>query len=53
MASELRYKGDPEVVDVVGRKQVARWLLSQSTVLATDEVDAIYVVARRRSTWVS
>jgi hypothetical protein len=53
MADELNIKGLTEGVHVVGRKRIARWLLNQSHTLAPDEVNAIYAVASRRSTWVS
>jgi hypothetical protein len=53
MASDLRIKNPAEGVSVIGRKRIVRWLLSQPHTLTTEEVDAIYSVARRRSTWVS
>ena len=52
MASELRIKGSSDGVNVVGRKRIAKWLTDQPTTLTRDAVDAIYAVARRRSTWV-
>jgi hypothetical protein len=51
MASELKIKALPEDVRVVGRKRVSRWLLSQHQKFTPDEVEAIYSVARNRSTW--
>jgi hypothetical protein len=52
MASDLRIKGSPEGVNVVGRKRIFKWLAGQTPTLTRDAVDAIYAVARRRSTWV-
>jgi len=52
MANELKIKGLTEGVHVVGRKQITRWLLNQRQTLLPEEVDAIYAIARRRSTWV-
>jgi hypothetical protein len=52
MANELKIKGLTEGVHVVGRKQITRWLLNQRQTLLPEEVDAIYAMARRRSTWV-
>jgi hypothetical protein len=52
MASDLRIKGTPQDVTVVGRKRISKWLAGQTPTLTKDSVDAIYAVARRRSTWV-
>jgi hypothetical protein len=52
MANELKIKSLTEGVHVVGRKQITRWLLNQRQTLLPEEVDAIYAIARRRSTWV-
>lgn len=52
MANELKIKGSTEEVHVVGRRRTSRWLLNQPQTLGPEEVDAIYSVARRRSTWV-
>lgn len=52
LANDLRLKGSTEGVHVVGRKRVTRWLRKRIQVLSTDEVEAIYAVARRRRTWV-
>lgn len=52
MANELKIKSMTDGVHVVGRKRITRWLLNQPQTLMPDEVDAIYSVARRRSTWV-
>jgi hypothetical protein len=51
MADELKIKGLTEGVHVVGRKRIVRWLLSQPQSLVQEEVEAIYAVACRRSTW--
>ena len=53
MASDLKIRGLPEDVGIVGCKRIARWLLKQRQTLLSEEVDAIYSVARRRSTWVT
>ena len=53
MADEFKIKSSTEGVHVVGRKRITKWLLTQKQTLAPEEVDAIYAVARRRSTWVS
>lgn len=52
MASDLKVKGSPDGVGVVGRKRIARWLSALPPTLTRDAVDAIYAVARRRTTWV-
>jgi len=52
MANELKIKNLTEGVHVVGRKQITRWLLNQSPTLLPEEVEAIYRIACRRSTWV-
>ena len=52
MAKDLRIKSSPEDVNVVGRKRISKWLAGQLPTLTQDSVDAIYAVARRRSTWV-
>lgn len=52
MANELKIKGLTEGVHVVGRKRITRWLVNQRQTLLPEEVDAIYAVACRRSTWV-
>jgi hypothetical protein len=52
MTNELRIKGMSEDVHVVGSKRISRWLLSQRQTLAPEEVEAIYSIARNRSTWV-
>lgn len=53
MANELKIKSLADDVHVVGRKRISRWLLSQRQTLAPEEVEAIYSVARSRSTWVN
>ena len=52
MADSLRFKGSPDDVAVVGRKKIASWLKRQPAVLSPDTVDAIYAIARHRSTWI-
>ncbi|HEY1762050.1 MAG TPA: nuclease-related domain-containing protein [Acidimicrobiales bacterium] len=52
MANDLRLKGSPEGVNVIGRKQISKWLLRQPPILTNHSVEAIYAVARRRPTWV-
>lgn len=52
MASELRIKGSPDGVSVVGRKRITKWLTAQPATLSREDADAIYEVARRRTTWV-
>ncbi len=52
MANDLRIKASPEDVGVVGRKRISKWLASQRPILTNDSVEAIYAIARRRSTWV-
>jgi Nuclease-related domain len=51
MADELVVKGSPNQVDVVGRRKVADWLERRPSHLTADRIEAIYAVARRRSTW--
>ena len=51
MAKDLRIKGSPEDVSIVGRKRISKWLSSQPPTLTPDAVEAIYAVARRRATW--
>jgi hypothetical protein len=53
MADELVVKGSPHEVDVVGRRKVAEWLDRRPAHLSADRIEAIYAVARRRSTWMS
>ncbi|NNN10230.1 MAG: NERD domain-containing protein [Acidimicrobiaceae bacterium] len=52
MASDLRINGSPDGVNVIGRRHIAKWLAAQPPTHTRDAVDAIYAVARRRSTWV-
>jgi hypothetical protein len=51
LADELSHKGQPEPVKAVGRKDIAGWLRRQSPQLTPDQVDHIYEVARRSTTW--
>jgi hypothetical protein len=52
MASDLRIKSSPAGVNVIGRKQISKWLARQPPILSSGSVDAIYSVARRRPTWI-
>ncbi len=52
MANDLRIKGSPDGVTVIGRRRIAKWLVDQPPILTSGAVDEIYAVARRRSTWV-
>jgi hypothetical protein len=51
LADEVSHKGHPEPVKAVGRKDIAGWLRRQSPQLTPDQVDHIYEVARRSTTW--
>lgn len=51
MADSLIFKGQPEGLQVIGRRKVAQWLGGEPVVLDPDVVEAIYAVARRRLTW--
>jgi Nuclease-related domain len=53
MADELVVKGSPKQVDVVGRRRIAEWLDRRPSLLSPERIEAIYAVARRRSTWTS
>lgn len=44
-------KTQPAGVVVVTRKEVGKWLARQPDVLTDDQVDAVYTVARKASTW--
>jgi len=52
MASEIVFKGSPNDVKVIGRREVAEWIGRQNPRLSPEQVESIYAVARRRSTWV-
>jgi|ERR1035437_8913224 hypothetical protein len=52
IASELVFKGSPKDVNVVGRRKVADWIGRRPSQLSTDQIESIYEVARRRSTWI-
>ena len=47
MASSMKVKSKPEGVEVVGRKQIVKWLSSRPVVLNPDAVDRIFHHARR------
>ena len=51
MASDLIKKGTPRDVAVIGRRKIVDWLTHQPTILTADHVEAIYIVARQRTTW--
>ena len=51
MAAELTIKAQPPDVTVVGRKQITEWLSNRSALLVADQVEAIYEIARRDTTW--
>jgi Nuclease-related domain len=51
MASELIVKALPGDVAVVGRRQIVDWLIRRPTQLSTDQIDAIFSVARQRQAW--
>ena len=51
MCREFKVKGQPEDVHVVGRRDILRWLQHRPVVLGAEDVDRIYEVARRESTW--
>ncbi len=50
-AGDLVVKSQPTGVNVVARMQIGRWLLRLGATLSDDQVDAIYEVARRSTTW--
>ncbi|WP_445256434.1 nuclease-related domain-containing protein [Nocardioides aurantiacus] len=50
-ASDFVVKAQPTGVHVVLRMQVAKWLLRLGPTLDEEQVDAIYDVARRSTTW--
>jgi hypothetical protein len=51
LASALEFGGHPTDVEVVGRKDVVRWLRSRPVVLGGADAAAIYAVARQSTTW--
>jgi hypothetical protein len=52
MASELVFKSSPNDVNVVGRRKIADWIGRRPSQLSPDQIESIYAVARRRSTWI-
>ena len=50
-AKQLIVKTLAAGVDVVDRSHIAAWLLAQPTVLDAGQLDAIYEMARRSTTW--
>ena len=50
-SGDLVVKSQPTGVNVVSRAQVGRWLLRLGPTLSDDQIDAIYEVARRLTTW--
>jgi hypothetical protein len=51
IAERLDSKGSPEDVDVVGRRELVRWLSQRPAVLSPEDVEEIYNAARRDTTW--
>ena len=51
LADVLDVKREPIRARVVSRREIARWLRRQPRVLDTRAIDAIFVVARRSTTW--
>ena len=51
MAQSLTMKAKPDGVEVVGRKQITKWLSARPPVLTPEMVDRIYHHARRDITW--
>ena len=51
MASSMNVKAQPEGVEVVGRKRIAKWLSHRSVALTPEAVERIFDVARRDTTW--
>jgi hypothetical protein len=51
MAAELTIKAQPPDVTVVGRKRITKWLSDRPPLLVADQVEAIYEIARRDTTW--
>ena len=51
MAQSMKMKAKPEGVEVVGRKQIAKWLSGRPPALTPEAVDRIFDVARRHTTW--
>ncbi len=51
LADTFDVKREPIRARVVSRREIARWLRRQSPVLDTRDIDAIFAVARRSTTW--
>jgi hypothetical protein len=51
MANELDFKGSPKDIEVVGREILVRSIERRATQLSSEEIESIYAIARRRSTW--
>lgn len=51
LAGQFVVKRQPDQVAVVGRKQIARWLMEQPERQGYDTTTAIHEVARRPGTW--
>lgn len=49
--AELTVKSMPPDVEVVGSKSIRKWLEKRPVVLSDQEVEAIYALARRDSSW--
>lgn len=50
-ADDVTVKTQPDGVSVVPRMQVTKWLLRHGDILTGEQVDVVYAVARRSSTW--
>lgn len=50
-AGDVTLKSQPDGVTVVPRMQVAKWLTRHGEVLTQDQVETLYDVARRSTTW--
>ncbi|MDN4473460.1 hypothetical protein [Demequina zhanjiangensis] len=48
---EVTYRQMPEDVMVLDRMDLPRWFKKRPAVLSPDEVEGIYEIARRSTTW--
>ena len=53
MASAMKVKAQPEGVEVVRHRHIARWLAQRPNMLSPRDVERIFDVARRDTTWTS
>jgi Nuclease-related domain len=51
LCDALTIKKQPDDVQVVGRRDIALWLRKRPAILGAAEIDAIWVHARRSTTW--